>query len=148
MFHQFIVPVPGVHCLSLDGVSIPPSHPGGQDLTLSCDYSYTLSESDQIVLHWYHNGSPIPIYQWVPALDMGPQVIHELFKDNLDLTYEAHDDKFKKHSTLTRDFLGITSAELLLFCRKFLRIRMFSSTVSCHLIFHALQVLLQFQQPA
>eukprot|EP00090_Calanus_glacialis_P015259 TRINITY_DN24113_c0_g1_i1.p1 TRINITY_DN24113_c0_g1~~TRINITY_DN24113_c0_g1_i1.p1 ORF type:complete len:310 (-),score=80.49 TRINITY_DN24113_c0_g1_i1:110-1018(-) len=81
-------------------MSIPTSHPGGQDLTLSCDYSYTLPESDQLVLTWYHNGSPIPIYQWVPALDMGPQVIHQLFKDNLDLTYEAHEDKFKKHSAL------------------------------------------------
>jgi len=90
----------GIHSLTLDGVSIPPSHPGGHDLVLSCDYSYTMSESDQIVLTWYHNGSPIPIYQWVPALDMGPQVIHELFKDNLDLSYEASEDKFKKHSAL------------------------------------------------
>merc|ERR1711892_1324701 len=90
----------GVHCLSLDSVSIPISHPAGQDLTLSCDYSYAMSESDQLVLTWYFSGSPIPIYQWVPALDLGPQVIHELFKDNLDLTYEAEEDKFKKHSAL------------------------------------------------
>eukprot|EP00091_Calanus_sinicus_P018440 TRINITY_DN4210_c0_g1_i3.p1 TRINITY_DN4210_c0_g1~~TRINITY_DN4210_c0_g1_i3.p1 ORF type:complete len:225 (+),score=45.86 TRINITY_DN4210_c0_g1_i3:188-862(+) len=90
----------GVHSLSLDEVSIPTSHPAGQDLTLSCDYSYTLAESDQIVLTWYHNGSPIPIYQWVPALDMGPQVIHQLFQDHLDITYEASEDKFKKHSAL------------------------------------------------
>jgi len=59
-----------------------------------------MSESDQLVLTWYFSGSPIPIYQWVPALDLGPQVIHELFKDNLDLTYEANEDKFKKHSAL------------------------------------------------
>ena len=31
---------------------------------------------------------------------MGPQVIHEMFKDNLDLTHEADQDKFKKHSAL------------------------------------------------
>jgi len=90
----------GVHCLYLEGVSTPNSHPAGQDLTLSCDYSYDMSESDQLVLTWYFSGSPIPIYQWVPALDLGPQVIHELFKDNLDLTYEANEDKFKKHSGL------------------------------------------------
>jgi len=90
----------GVHCLYLEGVSTPNSHPAGQDLTLSCDYSYDMSESDQLVLTWYFSGSPIPIYQWVPALDLGPQVIHELFKDNLDLTYEAEEDKFKKHSDL------------------------------------------------
>merc|ERR1712106_65494 len=90
----------GVQCLSLDSVSIPTSHPAGQDLILSCDYSYAISESDQLVLTWYFSGSPIPIYQWVPALDLGPQVIHELFQDNLDLTYEADEDKFKKHSAL------------------------------------------------
>ena len=69
-------------------------------LTLSCDYSYEESESSQLVLTWYFNESPIPIYQWVPSLDMGPQVIHEMFKDNLDLTHEADQDKFKKHSAL------------------------------------------------
>merc|ERR1712106_1071378 len=90
----------GVQCLSLDSVSIPTAHPAGEDLTLSCDYSYAMSESEQLVLTWYFSGSPIPIYQWVPALDLGPQVIHELFKDNLDLTYEANEDKFKKHSGL------------------------------------------------
>jgi len=90
----------GVYCLSLVGMSVPSSHPAGEDLTLSCDYSYATSESDQLVLTWYFSGSPIPIYQWVPALDLGPQVIHELFKDNLDLTYEADEDKFKKHSAL------------------------------------------------
>merc|ERR1712123_437878 len=90
----------GVHCLSLDSVSIPTSHPAGEDLILSCDYSYAMSESDQLVLTWYFSGSPIPIYQWVPALDLGPQVIHELFKDNLDLTYEVNEDEFKKHSGL------------------------------------------------
>jgi len=92
--------ITGVFSLSLEGVTAPTSHPAGQDLTLSCDYSYAMSESDQLVLTWYFSGSPIPIYQWVPALDLGPQVIHELFKDNLDLTYEANEDKFKKHSAL------------------------------------------------
>merc|ERR1711892_527249 len=90
----------GVFSLSLEGVPAPTSHPAGQDLTLSCDYSYAISESDQLVLTWYFSGSPIPIYQWVPALDLGPQVIHELFKDNLDLTYEAEEDKLKMHSDL------------------------------------------------
>ena len=79
---------------------MPSIHPSGEDLILSCDYSYVMSESDQLVLTWYLNGSPFPIYQWVPALDLGPQVIHELFKDNLDLTHKADEDKFKKHSAL------------------------------------------------
>jgi len=90
----------GVHSLSVAEVSAPPSHRAGEPLTLNCDYSYEESESSQLVLTWYFNESPIPIYQWVPSLDVGPQVIHEMFKDNLDLTHEADQDKFKKHSAL------------------------------------------------
>merc|ERR1711892_187661 len=52
--------------------------------------SYAMSESDQLVLTWYFSGSPIPIYQWVPALDLGPQVIHELFKDNPDQRFAGN----------------------------------------------------------
>jgi len=90
----------GVHSLSVAEVSAPSQHRAGEPLTLNCDYSYEESESSQLVLTWYFNESPIPIYQWVPSLDMGPQVIHEMFKDNLDLTHEADQDKFKKHSAL------------------------------------------------
>jgi len=91
----------GVNSLSLEGVSAPSSHPAGEDLIISCDYSYQRAESDQLVLTWYFNGSSIPIYQWVPSLEQGPQVIHQMFKDSLDLTYEtAEEDKFKKHSAL------------------------------------------------
>jgi len=90
----------GVHALSVAEVSAPSPHQAGEPLTLSCDYSYEESESSQLVLTWYFNESPIPIYQWVPSLDKGPQVIHEMFKDNLDLTHKADQDKFKKHSAL------------------------------------------------
>ena len=90
----------GSFSISLDSLSAPSSHPAGSLLILSCDYSYLEPESDQLVLTWYFNGSPIPIYQWVPALYLGPQVIHQMFKDNLDLKYQASTDKLKKHSAL------------------------------------------------
>jgi len=90
----------GVNCVTLDGLSAPSYHRAGEPLSLSCDYSYEESESSQLVVTWYFNGSPVPIYQWVPSLDKGPQIIHEMFKDNLDLTHQADEDKFKKHSAL------------------------------------------------
>merc|ERR1712106_10306 len=92
--------VVGSFAVSLDSLSAPSSHPAGSPLILSCDYSYLEPESDQLVLTWYFNGSPIPIYQWVPALDLGPQVIHQMFKDNLDLKYQATSVNFKKHRAL------------------------------------------------
>merc|ERR1711936_722694 len=81
-------------------VSSPSSHPAGEDLILDCDYSYLESESDQLVVTWYYNNSPIPIYQWVPGLNIGPQVINPMFKYNLDLTYQADSDNIKKHRAL------------------------------------------------
>merc|ERR1711936_854892 len=81
-------------------VSSPTSHPAGEDLILDCDYSYLESESDQLVVTWYYNNSPIPIYQWVPGLNIGPQVINPMFKYNLDLTYQADSDDLKKHRAL------------------------------------------------
>jgi len=73
---------------------------GGDPLTIDCDFDYQEEEQDQLDLKWYFNSSPFPIYQWVPSMNKGPQVIGELFKDNLDLLYSAHNDTFKKHRAL------------------------------------------------
>jgi len=81
-------------------ISTPGSLEAGQDLTLDCDFEFEGVEATQLDLKWYFNGSPVPIYQWVPALDLGPQVIDPMFKDNLDLKYEAHGDNMKKHKAL------------------------------------------------
>jgi len=81
-------------------ISTPGSLEAGQDLTLDCDFEFEGAEATQLDLKWYFNGSPVPIYQWVPALDLGPQVIDPMFKDNLDLKYEAHGDNMKKHKAL------------------------------------------------
>ena len=32
-------------------------------------------EKDQLDIKWYFNSSPTPIYQWLPAMNTGPQVI-------------------------------------------------------------------------
>ena len=81
-------------------VSTPGSQEAGQDLTLDCDFEFEGHEAVQLDLKWYFNGSPVPIYQWVPALDLGPQVIDPMFKENLDLQYQAHSDKLKRHKAL------------------------------------------------
>jgi len=72
----------------------------GEELTIDCDFEYQKDEQDQLDLKWYFNSSPFPIYQWVPSMHKGPQVIGELFKHSLDLLYSAHNDTFKKHRAL------------------------------------------------
>lgn len=86
-----------VHITNLVGPTVVES---GQELMIDCDFDYLQEEESQLDLKWYFNGSPIPVYQWVPSMNKGPQVIGDLFKNNLDLKYEAHNDTFKKHRAL------------------------------------------------
>ena len=61
-------------------LATPAAKKAGQELILDCDFDFEESEAAQLDLKWYFNGSPVPIYQWVPSLDMGPQVIDRMFK--------------------------------------------------------------------
>ena len=86
-----------VHIVTIDGPEVVKS---GSELMLDCNFSYLDEEESQLDLKWYFNGSPIPVYQWVPSMKKGPQVIGELFKHKLDLDYLAHNDTYKKHRAL------------------------------------------------
>ena len=96
----FTCPISGVRSVSIVSLVAPAAQEAGKELILDCDFDFEESEATQLDLKWYFNGSPVPIYQWVPALDLGPQVIDQMFKDNLDLKYQAHTDNFKKHRAL------------------------------------------------
>ena len=91
------VTVSGVH---ISHISAPSVVLAGDELLLDCDFSYQEEESSQLDLKWYFNSSPFPIYQWVPSMKKGPQVIGDLLKNNLDLLYSAHNNTFKKHRAL------------------------------------------------
>ena len=85
----------------IKNISAPSVIESGSDLVLDCDYEYQESEAEQLDLKWYFNGSPTPIYQWVPAMGVGPQVIDERFRNKMDLNYYADgSDKFKQHRAL------------------------------------------------
>ena len=86
-----------VQILSLNGPKVVQS---GSELMLDCNFSYLDEEENQLDIKWYFNGSPIPVYQWVPSMKKGPQVIGELFKHKLDLDYVAHNDTYKRHRAL------------------------------------------------
>lgn len=86
-----------VHIVQIDGPEVVKS---GSELMLDCNFDYMAEEELQLDLKWYFNGSPIPVYQWVPSMKKGPQVIGEMFKESLDLDYVAHNDTFKRHRAL------------------------------------------------
>lgn len=86
-----------VHIVQIEGPEVVKA---GAELRLDCDYDYMAEEEPQLDLKWYFNKSPIPVYQWVPSMKKGPQVIGEMFKQSLDLGYVAHNDTYKRHRAL------------------------------------------------
>jgi len=97
LFLLFMGIISCVHITDLKGPTVIET---GSELLLDCDFDYLEEEESQLDLKWYFNRSPIPVYQWVPSMNKGPQVIGDLFKNSLDLEYEAHNDTFKKHRAL------------------------------------------------
>merc|ERR1719347_1510876 len=87
--------------VAIKNVSAPSVIESGMDLFLDCDFEYQEVEAKQLDLKWYFNGSSTPIYQWVPAMNFGPQVIDTRFKDKVDLTYQIDEsDQFKKYRAI------------------------------------------------
>jgi len=86
-----------VHIVQIEGPEVVKS---GSELMLDCNFDYMAEEESQLDLKWYFNGSPSFIYQWVPSMNKGPQVIGEMFQKNLDLSYVAHNDTYKRHRAL------------------------------------------------
>jgi len=90
----------------VDGVSItelsaPSIVEAGKELILDCDFSYTQDEVNQLVVKWFFEGSRHPFYQWVPGLDMGPQIISPEFRDVVDLSYTVEgEDQYTKFRAL------------------------------------------------
>jgi len=118
----------GVRALSTVTIATPEAHAAGEEMILDCDFDFEESEATQLDLKWYFNGSLVPIYQWVPSLDLGPQVLDPMFKDNLDLKYQAHSEKL----ILMNASLGATSVKFQAFLMKLLQ--KMKSLFMCHLI--------------
>merc|ERR1711962_960740 len=90
---------------SVRGVSISKESSGsiivqaGQELHIDCDFSF--DKEEEVVVKWFFNASTTPFYQWVPALDVGPQVITREAPGNIDLSYSVDKaNSFTKHRTL------------------------------------------------
>jgi len=73
----------------------------GQELLLDCDFSFDKEEEEELVVKWFFNASTTPFYQWVPALDVGPQVITREAPGEIDSDYSVEgENSFTKHRTL------------------------------------------------
>ncbi|GFQ95593.1 ig-like domain-containing protein [Trichonephila clavata] len=75
-------------CLTLQitRLSIPSFVPNGSEesVLLDCEYTYNMKDDKKLVVKWFHDDDPNPVYQWIPELDS------KLYSDKykLDEDYE------------------------------------------------------------
>jgi len=87
--------------VSIHDITSPAMVEVGKELILDCDFTYSEEEKDQLVVKWFFNGSRHPFYQWVPALDFGPQIISTEFTESVDLSYTIEGgDKYSQFRAL------------------------------------------------
>jgi len=90
----------GVQSVDIISMDIPQLAESGHDLVLDCKFEYRPEEQEQLDIKWYFNNSPSPIYQWLPAMNTGPQVIDPRFSEFMDLMYTVNGEKYEKHRAL------------------------------------------------
>ncbi|KAF8764681.1 uncharacterized protein LOC129980976 [Argiope bruennichi] len=81
-------------CLSLQitRLSIPSFVPNGSEesVLLDCEYTYSLKEDKKLVVKWFHEDDPNPVYQWIPELDV--KLYSEKFKLDEDYIIPSGND--------------------------------------------------------
>lgn len=66
-------------------------------VTLDCVYSYDPGDV-KLVVRWFHNDSPEPIYQWIPEPDR--RYVGELIRPYFDMNFTVSNDRFSKYRAL------------------------------------------------
>lgn len=85
--------------VKIQDLKVPEITKQGSSVILDCDYS--LEETDQkgLVVKWFFNEEPFPVYQWIPGSKTSPQGLGVL-KDKLNLDYKASSDENTMHRAL------------------------------------------------
>lgn len=66
-------------------------------VTLDCLYSYDPGDV-KLVVRWFHNDSPEPIYQWIPEPDI--RYVGQLIKPYFDMDFQVNNDRYSKYRAL------------------------------------------------
>ncbi|XP_076340313.1 uncharacterized protein LOC143240932 isoform X1 [Tachypleus tridentatus] len=108
----------GIESLSITSLSVPQVVENGtkEYVDLDCVYNFT-EEDDQLVVKWYYNDDPNPIYQWIPELNS--RRVSEKFQDRVDMNFTVSPTgKFTKYRGLrilnpTTEFSGKYSCHVV-----------------------------------
>ncbi|VEN51280.1 unnamed protein product, partial [Callosobruchus maculatus] len=87
----------GVHSVKINRLQVPEIAQLGESVVLDCDYTLEESKDEGLVVKWFFNEIPTPIYQWIP--DKRPQEIG-ILKGRLNLNYSASKDTRTIHRAL------------------------------------------------
>ena len=92
--------VPPSLSVTLNSLSVPSFVETGSDVTLSCNYSYTESDKQELDIKWYLDDSPSPFLVWVPHQDRTPQIVGDKFRSHIDPGFTTGEDAYKLHSDI------------------------------------------------
>ena len=86
-----------IHELSVPGVV----EEGSENVLLDCNFSYNETEEEQLEVKWYFNSDPAPFCQWIAGKEESrPQLIGEMFRDKVDLSFTAGTTNHTKYRGL------------------------------------------------
>ncbi|KAG8194009.1 hypothetical protein JTE90_003610 [Oedothorax gibbosus] len=77
----FLLGLSGCCSLRITRLTVPSWVQNGSvdSVLLDCEYEYSLKEDEKLVVKWFHEDDPKPVYQWIPELDT------KLFSDKFRL---------------------------------------------------------------
>ncbi|XP_023243371.1 uncharacterized protein LOC111641434 isoform X1 [Centruroides sculpturatus] len=89
-----------VMLLTITRLSVPSLIENGTEdsVILDCQYNYT-KEDERLVIKWYLNDDPEPLYQWIPEINQ--RHVSERLKNRLNLEYMvSQSDRFTKYRAM------------------------------------------------
>ncbi|OQR72287.1 hypothetical protein BIW11_10482 [Tropilaelaps mercedesae] len=108
----------GVSGVKIERLSIPSSVENGtaDSVVLDCIYSYS-QEDQQLVVKWFFNQDPKPIYQWIPDLNKRSYSSSSRFEGHINRQYAASQDWYTRYRALnilrpTTDMSGTYSCSV------------------------------------
>ncbi|OTF81435.1 hypothetical protein BLA29_006281 [Euroglyphus maynei] len=66
---------------------------------MDCDYQYDPDEDIKLVVRWFYNDWPEPIYQWIPESDNN-RYIGKSIRKYFDMNFQIGDDSFTKYRAI------------------------------------------------
>lgn len=91
----------GAISVRIDRLSVPSSVENGtaDSVILDCIYSYS-HEDQQLVVKWFFNQDPKPIYQWIPDLKKRSYSSKSGFDGHINRSYVATHDPLTRYRAL------------------------------------------------